>query len=60
MEMLCTVTFEARGKQTAMTLRSVAINATAEERATFESGFDSMTQGFAGTWDRLVAHLAGA
>lgn len=32
--------------------------ATDDERKTFEGGFDSMTQGFGGTWDRLAAYLS--
>jgi len=37
---------------------STAINATAAERATFEEMFDSMNEGWGGTWDKLAAHLA--
>jgi uncharacterized protein YndB with AHSA1/START domain len=57
-EMLSTTTFTDRGGKTLLVNRVVALNATQEERATFEGGFDSMTQGFGGTWDQLAAYLA--
>lgn len=58
LEMLSVVTLaEQRGK-TLLTLRSRAINATPDERATFEEMFDSMNQGWGGTWDKLAAYLA--
>lgn len=57
-EMLCTLTLEAQGEQTQLTLRAVPHEANAMEVATFEAGFASMTQGFGGTFDQLAAYLA--
>ena len=57
-EMLGTSTFEARGGKTLLTTRTVALDPTPAERATFEAGFEGMKQGFGGTWDQLAAHLA--
>lgn len=56
-EMLGTATFIDRGGKTLLVNRAVALNATDEERATFEGNFDSMNQGFGGTWDQLAAYL---
>lgn len=42
--------FEHDGKTT-ITMRGVPVNATEEDRKTFEAGFDSMQQGFKGTLD---------
>jgi hypothetical protein len=41
-----------------LTVRSAAINATEQERKTFEAGFKGMEQGFRGTWDKLAEYLA--
>lgn len=59
LEVLNTVTFEEKepGKTT-MTLRGLPFNATAQERQMFEGMFESMTQGFGGTWDQLADYLA--
>ena len=57
-EILLTVSLEERDARTTLTLRGVPINATAEERATFESMLDSMQQGFGSALDQLAAHLA--
>jgi len=52
------VTFtEANGKTTLM-LRAGPIDATEEERRTYEGFFDSMQKGFGGTFDQLAEHLA--
>jgi uncharacterized protein YndB with AHSA1/START domain len=59
-EMLGTSTFAEQGGKTLLTTRTVAFNATEEERKTFEAGFESMKQGFTGTWDQLAAYLAKA
>lgn len=59
-EMLGTMTLVDQGSKTLLVNRMVALNPTDEERATFEGGFDSMKQGFGGTWDRLAAYLASA
>jgi uncharacterized protein YndB with AHSA1/START domain len=57
-EMLGTTTFTAHGRKTLLTSRTIAFNATADERNAFEAGFDSMEQGFTGTFDQLEAYLA--
>lgn len=57
-EMLGSATFIAEGNKTRLVNRVVALNASGEERATFEGHFDSMTQGWGGTWDQLAAYLA--
>lgn len=57
-EMLGTATFIDQGGKTLLVNRVVALNASSEERATFEGNFDSMTQGWGGTWDQLAAYLA--
>lgn len=58
LEILNTVTLEERGSQTVLTLHAGPVNATAEEVATFEGMFDSMHEGYGGTWDQLAAYLA--
>jgi uncharacterized protein YndB with AHSA1/START domain len=50
---------ETKGKTT-MTLNGVPINATEEERRTFQEGRGSMQQGFKGTLDQLDAYLGSA
>src|SRR4051794_25616045 len=57
-EILNTVTLVEHDGKTTLTLRGGPINATEAERATFEAGFDSMRQGFGGTWDQLAEYLA--
>ena len=44
--------------QTTLTLRGSPINATEEESAMFAGHFDSMRQGFGGTFDKLADYLA--
>lgn len=58
LEMHNTVTFMEADGRTTITLVSLPINETAEERATFVEGFASMTQGYGGTFDQLDAYLA--
>jgi uncharacterized protein YndB with AHSA1/START domain len=60
LEMRTSVTFTEAGGKTILSLRSVAQNASETERKTFEDGFASMTAGFNGTFDQLVAHLTKA
>lgn len=57
-EMLGTSTFTAQGGKTLLTTRTVAFNATDDERKAFEAGFDGMEQGFTGTFDQLDVYLA--
>jgi uncharacterized protein YndB with AHSA1/START domain len=67
------VTFEDVGGKTRLTMRNIfdsaedfqrvakqygAIDATAEEMATFKAGFGSMEKGFGGTLDQLEQYLA--
>jgi uncharacterized protein YndB with AHSA1/START domain len=56
-EMLNRVTFEESGGRTTVTLRSIPINATDEQRATFREGHSSMVQGYGGTFDQLDEFL---
>jgi uncharacterized protein YndB with AHSA1/START domain len=57
-EVLNVVTFEDVGGKTRITLSGGPIDPTKEERELFESFFDSMNQGFGGTFDQLEAYLA--
>lgn len=52
------VTFSENNGITTMTLCSGPINATDEERSFFEGMFESMEQGFGGTFDQLEQYLA--
>ncbi|HSD36412.1 MAG TPA: SRPBCC domain-containing protein [Rhodocyclaceae bacterium] len=58
LEVLNTVTFEESAGKTTLRLSGGPINATDEELAMYKSGFDSMRQGFGGTWDQLESYLA--
>ena len=58
LEVLNTVTFAEQGAQATVSVRAAPINATAEERETFAGMFDSMKQGYGGTFDKLAAHLS--
>jgi uncharacterized protein YndB with AHSA1/START domain len=60
LEVLNTLTLSEHEGKTTLTLRGGPINATEEERKTFEAGFDSMRQGFTGTFDQLADYLAKA
>lgn len=60
LEILNTVTFDEQDGKTTLTLRGGPINATEEERKTFQDGHASMQQGFGGTFDQLAAYLAKA
>ncbi len=51
------VEFSESGGKTTIALRGGPIRATEAERARFASIFDSMTQGFGGTFDQLAAYL---
>ncbi len=53
LETLSTTTFTEHAGKTTLTLRWAAHNATAEERKTFDSAHDSMTQGWGGTMAQL-------
>ena len=58
LEILNTITLAEEGGKTTLTLHSVPINHTPEERATFEGMFEGMQIGFGGTFDQLAAFLA--
>lgn len=58
LEMLYTMTLTEQGGKTTMTVTGFPINATEEERKTFEGRREFMLQGFQGTLDKLAAHLA--
>lgn len=60
LEVLNIVTFTERDGKTTLTLRGGPIDPTDEERRTYEGFFDSMQQGFGGTFDQLDAYLAKA
>lgn len=57
-EMLGTIVFSETEGKTVMDVTTEPLNASAEERATFEAGFESMKQGFGGTYDQLDQYLA--
>jgi uncharacterized protein YndB with AHSA1/START domain len=57
-EMLNTLTFEEKGGRTTVTLRSVPINATEEERKNFLDGHESMRGGWGATLDQLAEFLS--
>ncbi len=60
-EMLSTITFEAQGGKTGVTVRWVPLEGSTElERKTFEEGRDSMKTGWTGTMDQFAAYLANA
>lgn len=60
LETLNTVTLSEHEGKTTLTLRGRPINATEEERKTYESFRDSMQKGFGGTFDQLEEYLAKA
>lgn len=57
LELLTTVTFEARGHRTYVTVRWEAINATPEEIKTFDENHPSMQGGWSGTFERFESYL---
>ena len=58
LEIRNTVTFSENDGITTMTLCSGPANATEEERRFFEGMFESMQEGFGGTFDQLEEYLA--
>jgi len=58
MEMLSTVTFAEHQGRTTVTVSWVPLNPTPAERATFDTGRESMRTGWGGTFERLAAYLA--
>ncbi|MBB6669536.1 SRPBCC domain-containing protein [Cohnella nanjingensis] len=59
-EILNTWTFDENDGKTTLTLRGGPINATSEERNTFNGMRGSMQEGFGGTFDQLDEYLAQA
>ena len=61
LQMLSTFTFiEAGPGKTTFTVTWTPLDPTPEERAAFDAGHDSMTQGWTGTMEQLAAYLAKA
>jgi uncharacterized protein YndB with AHSA1/START domain len=60
LEMLATTTFTEQGSKTTLTLKWKPLNATEEERRTFDGAHGGMQQGWAGTFEQLTAYLAKA
>jgi len=58
LEMLNTLTLSEQDGKTTLTLHVAPIQATEEERKTFDAGHDSMKGGFTGTFDKLESYLA--
>lgn len=58
LEIQNTVTFEENDGKTTITLRGYPINASEVEIKSYEAQFDSMRQGFAGTFEQLDEYLA--
>jgi uncharacterized protein YndB with AHSA1/START domain len=60
LEVMNTLTLTENAGKTTLTLRGGPHNATEEELIAFEGMFESMNQGFAGTFDQLDEYLAKA
>ena len=58
LEMLTTTTFADQGGKTAVTVQWVPLNATEEERKTFDTSHEGMRQGWTGTFEQLAEYLA--
>ncbi len=58
LETLSTITFTEHGGKTTVTICWSPLNATEKERETFEAGFDSMQQGWGGSFEQLRTYLA--
>ncbi len=57
LEMLSTFALAEQEGRTTATVRWVPINATEEERKTFDAAHEGMKQGWTGTFDQLAAYL---
>lgn len=60
LRMFSVATFAERGNKTIITIQWLPLDATEEERATFEKFRDGMTQGWDGTFEKLEEFLAQA
>ena len=58
LEIVSTLTLEDLGGRTRLTIHGAPMNASAEERKTFEGGRTGMATGFDGTFRKLEAYLA--
>ena len=58
LEVLSTLTLEDLGGRTRLTIHGAPMNASVEERQTFERARTSLSEGFAGTFQKLEAYLA--
>ena len=58
LQLLATITFDERDGGTLVTVRWSPYDASESERAVFDSGHDSMTGGWTGTFDQLADYLA--
>ncbi len=58
LELLTTITFAEEVGKTKLTLRWIPVNATEDERKTFNGGRESMKMGWTGTFENLDAYLA--
>jgi uncharacterized protein YndB with AHSA1/START domain len=58
LEMLSTVRFAEHEGKTKITVQWTPLNATEEERKTFDTANESMKQGWTGTFDQLAEYLA--
>jgi uncharacterized protein YndB with AHSA1/START domain len=60
LETLSTTTFADNGEYTRLTIEWTPLNATDEERGTFNSAHDGMRQGWSGTFGQLTGYLVKA
>ncbi len=60
LDILSTVTFEALGSRTRVSVQWIPHDASELERKTFDEGRDSMRQGWTGTLDHLDSYLGKA
>jgi uncharacterized protein YndB with AHSA1/START domain len=58
LQMLTETTFAERDGKTTVTIKWLPLDATDEERKTFDSARDGMTQGWTGTFEQLADYLA--
>lgn len=56
-EILNTITFFEKEGKTTMTLRGIPVNASEDEIRVYREGFESMNEGFNGTYDQLDEYL---
>jgi hypothetical protein len=58
LEVLHVMRLTELGGTTTLTLRASPVNATVEEQDVFAGNFQSMRQGYGGTFDQLAGYLA--